>query len=90
MRKSRILCDIISIAKDFFLSRNILFGFLNGFCRYSGGVYTTQFLTKTENLLCVLPIHLHDNGVLTARKCKLLQSGFKVQVFASDSVIISM
>ncbi|XDV46255.1 hypothetical protein PO909_014179 [Leuciscus waleckii] len=32
-----------------------------------------------EKVLCVLAVHLHDNAVLGAWKCKLLKMGFKVQ-----------
>lgn len=34
-----------------------------------------------ENFVCVLTIHLHNNGILGAEKCKVLKMVFKVQSF---------
>jgi len=46
----------------------------------------TPFQLKTENFVSVLAIHLH-------KKCfggQKMQTGFKVQVFENDTVIVSM
>jgi len=41
----------------------------------------SPFSTKTEEFFCfVLAVHLPDNGVLGAWKCKLFKASFKVQV----------
>jgi len=49
------------------------------------GLLTWQFSTKN---VCILAIHLHDNGVLVAWKSKRLKTGLKVQVFDDYTVIV--
>jgi len=49
-------------------------------------IYTTQFSTKSR-IMCVLAIHLHNNGTLGAWKQTLLKKmGFKVQGFENDAL----
>jgi len=50
-----------------------------------------NFFPRSElgsNFVCVLANHLDDKGMLGARKCKLLKTGFKVQVFENDTNIV--
>ncbi len=53
-------------------------------------VYATPFQLKTENVLCILAVALHDDSILRGTKCKLLKLCFKMQVFESDTVIASV
>ncbi len=45
---------------------------------------------STENFICLLAIYLHNNSILTVWNWKLLKTGFKVQVFENDAIIVSV
>ncbi len=45
-----------------------------------GSSYTTRAF------LCILAVHLNNNSILRAGKCKLLKAGFEVQVFENNEV----
>ncbi len=54
----------------------------------SGEVVVYIFSQKTENVLCILAVHLHDNVDLEAWKHKLLKMIFKVHIFENNTISV--
>lgn len=54
-----------------------------------GAFIQHRFQLKKEIFLC-FTIYLQNNGVLGAWKYQLLKSGFKLQIFENDTIIVSV